>query len=398
MDRILISLIKMNGLQLLKKPLLIFASIMPVIIVLGVYFTLSETIDEVRIPIVVVNEDQSGTSYEIIRFFEGLDHFVQVIESTMEQGTQQLLRGEADAIIYLEEGLEDRIFAGDNHDLVSLIQTPSSLSAGLLREMIASEVMRYVSNSSASHYLLQYADDFSPESLINEEELLEEARIYSNEQWSPTPPLDLHVSGGSTSFREWEEGREFVTTEDLVMICALTLILLFPLTFTTNLIHNRKKDAFSRLTLYNVGSLLFALAHGIVIGFAVMIMSIPLLFLTYFLSPELMDGLFLLTVIGFIILSTFLSSVLGLLFKQEQLFLVTVLLIAILTVVSSILLTEELIGSFYYSFISPQFIISNLELYSIAQLLVIILGWLIVAMFIIGYIFWKGRVSIARSM
>ncbi|MGJ9382991.1 ABC transporter permease [Salipaludibacillus sp. CF4.18] len=398
MNRILITLVKMNGLQLLKKPkLLLSACMMPLVILLAVHFTLAETVSEVRIPIIVVNEDQSETSQEILRTFEELDHMIQLIESTMSQGTKRLLRGEADAIIYLEEGFEEKIFAGDNQDLVTLIHTPSSLSAGLLREVVASEVMRYVSNSSASHYLLPYASEFSPESLVNEEQLLEETRTYANEQWNPSPPLDLKVIGDHSHFREWEEGREFITTEDIVKICVLTLILLFPLTFTTNFIGNRKKDAFNRLVLFNVGSLLFALAHAIVITFVVIIMSIPLLLLTHQLYPESLTALSIVAILSYIIFSTFLSTVLGLLFKREQLFLFTVLVIVILTVVSSILLTGDFIESFYYSFISPQFIIINIELYSTMQLLVIIIFWAIIAVLISSYPSWRERVLSAGS-
>lgn len=159
---------------------------LPLLVVALLETVISKTVVEGKIPIAVVDEDDSDYSRTVIARVAKTPH-VALEMCSRKEAVRRIEAQTADLAFVFKEGFQANIAQGQYRELVDLIESPASLSSGLLKEVVASEIMRFVSNATAANDVVAY---YTEKGLITAQEkkpLWQEAWHYTDAQWEPEP-------------------------------------------------------------------------------------------------------------------------------------------------------------------------------------------------------------------
>lgn len=263
------------------------------------------------IPVAIVDEDDSEYSGIIVgRLSEKEGMHVEAVPG--DEARKLLEDNAVEAVFILLEGFEERIVAGDTDGLIEMLSSPSSYSAGYIREVIAGEAIRFITANLAADWVEKRYGELG----IETGDLLRgEVIAYNEGQWEPEPLMTIE-------YRELQ-GTEAELAERATMPAAtatstgiITVFIMFYILFGSGwLVEERVNGTLKRLMagpgalgLSYAGNILALLVSGLL---QVMLFAAVdrLLFGVELLPGLPAYGVFIAYLLSVISLSLFLSSV-----------------------------------------------------------------------------------------
>lgn len=205
-------------------------------------FTSTNTAETFVLPIGIVDLDHTNYSDLILQRVSRKDT-ISIQTTSMEEGLKQVSTGKLEAVYILKEGLMDKILDDDLSEIIEIIKSPVSLSAEIIEELFAAEVMRLSSNADAADIVLkQYAH-----TLGNNPNLWQDAWKATDAYWEPSPIIT--VDYGSTSQVSGQiENQEITNIKDnLSEILLLTLITFSILIGSSSLLGEKNNGIIKRI-------------------------------------------------------------------------------------------------------------------------------------------------------
>ncbi|WP_261131714.1 ABC transporter permease [Bacillus sp. Marseille-Q3570] len=162
--------------------------ILPLLVFWGADQLLSKGSDQLKIPVIVVAEEENETVTTIIERVKE-NETLQISEQPMTEAKRLLETNQAEAAVVFTTGFEEKIKQGEINDVIRLWKAPNAISTGLVEEYVASEVIRLASNGKAATYLSNEYDG---------KNVYEYAWKYTDDQWEPEPLMTIeHEKVGS---------------------------------------------------------------------------------------------------------------------------------------------------------------------------------------------------------
>lgn len=139
------------------------------------------------IPIAVVDEDASGYSTKLLQRLsvkEGLKVF------PVDRGKALLMLegNKVEQVFIIKTGFEDRIRSGDSKELIDVVASPSSYSSSFTSEIVAGEVMRFITGDLAAEWVLK---EYQENGKQVEKGLRDEILRYNEAFWEPKPLMTI---------------------------------------------------------------------------------------------------------------------------------------------------------------------------------------------------------------
>lgn len=172
--------------DLFRHPVkLLFYTVIPIISVFLLGILLEEGQRGIKVPIALVDEDESEFSELILKRMKGEER-IQIIPAQIEEAEKMLLKHEVDSVFIIKDGFQKQLFEGKEDSIVDILLTDASVAYGIVREAIAAEILRLSSNIQAADWVERSFQDLgilksSPDDLWNE------AFRYTDGQWEPEP-------------------------------------------------------------------------------------------------------------------------------------------------------------------------------------------------------------------
>lgn len=195
------------------------------------------------IPVAFVDEDKSSYSITLMERISQKPGF-RLEQTDRKEALSLLENGRVEQVFIIGAGFEERIRSGENKGLIDLIQSPSSYSAGFTAEVVAGEVIRFVTGHMAADWVEdQYVKLKKDRAAGLQEEVL--ARVDS--YWEPKPLMTV---------RYFElDGKEWKAVERVSLPAAsatsagiITAFLMFFLLFGSGwLVEERTNGTIKRL-------------------------------------------------------------------------------------------------------------------------------------------------------
>jgi ABC-2 type transport system permease protein len=388
MKRLLLMIRLRVKLTLTTKTSLLSFVLLPVITVLFMYTFYDITVEEARIPVVVADHDETDYSERVIEKL-GENRRIR-LEVTDEHTMKQLvLTNEADSGILFEPGFKDEILMGEKNSLIHVYQSESSLGVPFVKEIVASEVMRFISNYQAAERTVELRNKYELE--VDSGTWLE-AWEYTDGQWEPEPLMsvaatELPLYKPGTEAREGERAAAEGLRTLLLLISAVLMLFLFSLAYWV--IEDKEQNFQKRFLLsgvkpwqYFIGSSVPALLLG---G----LQLVFLLGLLVYLVPE--SGVWIGPATLMLVLYVFCSCYLGILLaaffrSKKYALLMGIAVVGILTTFSAVG-----VPVFPWNYVAPQYLliegVNGSSLFEAA----IYLGVITVALFFISFLVvrWK---------
>ena len=139
------------------------------------------------IPVVLVDEDGTGDSQLLCKRLaqkEGLN----LATTTREKALSQLKEETAEIMVIIEEGFGESLLKSDISDRITLVKSPSTYSAELLKEIVAMEALRIYSGYFTDQWLNKsLMEKGLPTSTLTREEILQKVEEY----WYPQPLMEV---------------------------------------------------------------------------------------------------------------------------------------------------------------------------------------------------------------
>jgi len=139
------------------------------------------------IPVAAVDEDSSEYSSLVIKRLlekEG----ISLYEAGREDALAMLDKSKVEHVFIIKEGFERSITEGENEELIELVSSPSSYSAGFVKEVIAGEVLRLLIANMAANTVVEHYKELGADF---EDNLRDEAIQYAESLWDPEPLLTV---------------------------------------------------------------------------------------------------------------------------------------------------------------------------------------------------------------
>ncbi|WP_191991770.1 ABC transporter permease [Bacillus aerolatus] len=181
--------------QLMRKPVTWLLFLMPIAasVGFGMLFTKQQT--ELTIPIVIVDEDQSSTSDAVIQGLKSQTGLT-VKEMPASAAKKQLLQGEVDSVFIIKKHFQTELRKGKRDGLIELWTSPSSVAAGIVREIAASEIIKQTSAAKAANKVVSlYKQKYEDQG--ERSEIWQQAYDYTMDQWQPEPLMTIQYKIGS---------------------------------------------------------------------------------------------------------------------------------------------------------------------------------------------------------
>lgn len=264
------------------------------------------------IPVAFVDEDQSDYSRTLLERLSAKEGF-QIVTAERDKVLKMLKGNEIEEVFIIKKGFEENIKRGENKQIIDLIKSPSSFAADFASEVVAGEVIRFVTGSKAADWVEEQYEKLGKQV---GEELYNEVREFADSQWEPGPLMTVE-------YKELEGGREKgVSRVSLPAATAtsagiIVVFIMFYVLFSSGwLVEERTNGTLKRL-VSGPGALGYAFAGSV---FALMISGSLLVALFSLINRivfhvELIPGLWSYVIItaymlSVVSLSLFLSSVL----------------------------------------------------------------------------------------
>lgn len=165
--------------------LLIFSVLGPIIIGMFIQRQQEETV----IPIAIVDSDYSTLSQKIVNGMK--DHQrLKVIETTEKDANRLLAKNEVDSVYVIKEGFQHQLLMEQQKGTIEMEISSLSIASGIVREMMASTVVRITSSIKAAN---QVKSIYQREEIQGDDalDIWDNAYSYTEEQWFPTPLMTI---------------------------------------------------------------------------------------------------------------------------------------------------------------------------------------------------------------
>lgn len=132
------------------------------------------------VPVFLVDEDKTESSKLLagrLADKEGL----RIKTGSLEDGENEVRNDDAEAMIVIGKGFEEKLARSDIEELVTLVKSPSTYSAELIKEIVASEVLRIYSTDFTYGWLSGKFND------IDRSEVFERLE----DKWQPSPVMTI---------------------------------------------------------------------------------------------------------------------------------------------------------------------------------------------------------------
>ncbi|WP_175428381.1 ABC transporter permease [Bacillus solimangrovi] len=177
---------------MISKPLLLlFYLLTPIVLIIVINQFFEEGQKQVGIPIIVIDEDHTELSETIVHRLKNMEGNVRFVERNFEQAQKLLLQNEVDSVFVIKEGFHDSLITEQKKEMIEIWLSPYSLAYGIVREVIASEVMRYSSDVKAANDVIKYYDKHRVP-YESDEQLWKDAYEYTEQQWIPKPLMTIN--------------------------------------------------------------------------------------------------------------------------------------------------------------------------------------------------------------
>lgn len=138
------------------------------------------------VPIVVVDGDKTEDSSRLCNRLaqkEGL----QVLETDRETAMRVLEQDKAEVMIIIEEGFSKHLANGQPENTITLIKSPNTYSAELMKEIIGSEALRIYTGYFTYQWIHDSFDKKGIEPPFDQAEIKNRVEEY----WQPRPPMTI---------------------------------------------------------------------------------------------------------------------------------------------------------------------------------------------------------------
>ncbi len=154
----------------------------PLFIFLGTEQLLTKGSDNLKIPVILVAEEQNETTETIIQRIKENETLHTHVKPKAE-ALKMLERSEAEVAVVFTKGIEEHLKKGEIKGVIHLYEAPNAIATGLIQEYVASEIIRFATNGKAATYM---AKEF------NVENMYEYAWNYADQQWEPKPLMTVN--------------------------------------------------------------------------------------------------------------------------------------------------------------------------------------------------------------
>lgn len=264
------------------------------------------------IPIAFVDEDGSTYSEQLVKRIFDKEGF-KVMKVSKDEAFSLLDGNKVEQVFVIKQGFEERIKNGENKELIDVVASPSSYSAGFTSENVAGEAMRLITGELAADWVEK---EYEKLGIEMENGFRAEILKYNETFWEPDPLLTItykELKGGGIN----KVTRVSMPAATATSIGLITAFLMFYILFSSGwLVEERTNGTLARLAagpgalfqsyMGSVFSLLIAGATQVLLFYCVD----KLLF-----DVELFPGIFsypllLVYILAVISISLFLSSIL----------------------------------------------------------------------------------------
>jgi hypothetical protein len=232
-----------------------------------VYKLNSEVESEARLFAAIIDEDKSQTSLLAVeRFVE--NPTVNIIQfENYDLALKALFRGEVEVVLLVKEGFEKEINSGNIKRIIELNYSPENVTAELIAEALAREVVRiFVSINSINYIQRQY----NVKGEVFTEELRKEAIEHTESFWADGLTMNMNVSYADNNSDTLEiRTVSFRTIVIDLLINLLIFLLMFQ--FSSELIMQKKIGVLKGLRIYNITYFKYAILWMTVKTFIIII-------------------------------------------------------------------------------------------------------------------------------
>jgi len=103
-----------------------------------------------RIPITIIDEDNSQLSKELITRLEK-DNLIKLVSVPMTEANKFLIDNKIEAIFVLRDGLVDKIRNEDTDEIIDIFYLKESIVATALGDIIAAEILPIIGSTKAAN-------------------------------------------------------------------------------------------------------------------------------------------------------------------------------------------------------------------------------------------------------
>jgi ABC-2 type transport system permease protein len=132
------------------------------------------------VPVFLADEDETESS-ELLTYRLMNKEGLRVKTGLLKDGEKEVRDDNAEAMIVIGKGFEANLKSGNIDGLVTVVKSPSTYSAELIKEIVASEVLRIYSTDFTYNWLRRNFND------INRSEISERLE----EKWQPNPIMTI---------------------------------------------------------------------------------------------------------------------------------------------------------------------------------------------------------------
>jgi len=264
------------------------------------------------IPIAIVDEDNSGYSRTLVDRLAEKEGF-KIESATGEKALEMLKGSKVEEVFIIKKGFEGKIVNGENQGIIDLIKSPSSFSADFVSEVVAGEVIRFITGNMAADWVVgQYEKNGKPVS----DTLADEVISYTDMQWDPKPLMTINyqeMEGGAAK----EVQRVYIPAATATSAGIIVVFIMFFVLFSSGwLIEERRNGTLKRLIsgpdalIYSFFGNIFALIISGMLQVALFSVIDKLLFDVDIFTGILSYLVFFAYLLSVISISLFLSSIL----------------------------------------------------------------------------------------
>jgi ABC-2 type transport system permease protein len=177
------------------------------------------------VPVAVVDEDGSAMSETLIERFSDV-RGIEVFDCSREEAMALLNDQKAEAAMIILEGFEEGVETGDSADTVEIVKSPYSVSADMIEEIAAAEIIRLRAPEFAYQWIRKsYKENGVDAGDVKRRDVRDIAESY----WEPDPPMTIRYEEvkGSQASREEVTIPPFAAASSGILVMFVMLALLF---------------------------------------------------------------------------------------------------------------------------------------------------------------------------
>ncbi len=139
------------------------------------------------VPLIVVDEDRTDDSERLCKRFAQKEGF-KTQETDYQTGLNLLRQDKAEAMVIIEKGFSEHLADGQLEDTITVIKSPNTYSAELIKEIIGSEALRIYSGYFAYQWI---SNSFTDKGMDTSGLEKEQIKSRVEEYWQPKPLMTI---------------------------------------------------------------------------------------------------------------------------------------------------------------------------------------------------------------